>query len=293
MKKPKISVIMPVCNTPCECLVEAVQSILNQSYKEIELIIIDDGSNSKTKSVLKSFNDNRIIQLSNEHNFGHIYSLNLGLKVASGKYITRASAYDISHKSRFKKQIEFLENNPEIGVLGSAFSFFDNVRKDVFLPEDDEEIKNALARSFSCLFNPAALIRADVLRENDFCYKQGFLHVEDFVLLHELFDKAKFANLSEILVNCQLNNENTSKKYIKLMNLNAQRVMFLNLQKICGKNVAPQLKIIDKMKSGEKISKAEFKTLFEFSDDCEYAREFIKIARAHCNDLLVKLGVIS
>lgn len=293
MNKPKISVIMPVCNTPCECLVEAVQSILNQSYKEIELIIIDDGSDSKTKSVLKSFNDNRIILLSNEHTFGHIYSLNLGLKASSGKYITFVNSDGISLKSRFKKQVEFLENNPEIGVLGSAFSCFSEECKDVFLPENDDEIKNNLANSFSCLFNPAALIRADVLRDNDFCFKQEFLHVEDFALLHELFDKTKFANLSEILVKCPSYDECKPKDCIELTSLNAQRIMFLNLQKICGKNVAAQVEIIEKIKSGAKISKDEFKTLFEFSDVCEYKREFIKIAKAHCNNLLVKLGIIA
>lgn len=97
---PVISVIMPVYNTKEKFLREAVESILNQTFTDFEFIIINDGSDSITEDIILSYKDLRIKYLKNEQNLGIVQSLNKALKSASGKYIARMDADDISMPHR-------------------------------------------------------------------------------------------------------------------------------------------------------------------------------------------------
>ena len=104
----KISVILPVYNS--ETTIEAaVKSILSQSFKDFELIIINDGSSDDTEQIINSFKDKRIKYIKNVKNIGLIASLNIGIKFSSSEYVARMDSDDISHPSRLKKQILFLK----------------------------------------------------------------------------------------------------------------------------------------------------------------------------------------
>ena len=291
MRKPLISVIMPVYNTPCEYLVEAVQSILNQTYKNFELIIIDDGSDTKTKAVLKSFNDRRIVILTNEKNMGLVYTRNRGLEVAMGEYIACMDSDDISLPARFKKQIEFMEDNPEIGVLGTAFSLLGKREEDIFHPENDDDIRKLIISAVSPIANSTAIMRASAIQGVK--YNENYPFCEDLAFWVQLMDKTKFANLPEILFKYRWFGGNTSKKHTVQASLDTQKIMFLNFQKFCGKNTSKQLEILEKIKAKKTISGAEYKLLFEFSDIAELNRQFVRTARACCSNLFVKIGLIS
>lgn len=291
MKEPLVSVIMPVYNTPCEYLVEAVQSILNQSYKNFELIIIDDGSNSKTKAVLKSFNDKRIVLLENKKNMGLVCTRNCGLDNARGAYIACMDSDDIAYKHRFRKQVEFLENNLEIGVLGTAFSFFQKREEDIFQPTEDEDIRKSIISAVSPLANPTVMMRASAIQ--GVRYNSNFPYAEDLAFWVELLDKTKFANLPEILLKYRWFGGNVSKKHTVLQSLDTQKLMFLNLKRFCEMDTQIQLDIIDKIKAGKSITRKEFKLLFRFSSQFKLNRQFVRTARKHCSNLLVKLGLFS
>ncbi len=112
---PKISVVMPVYNTKEEWLREAIESILNQSYKDFEFIIIDDGSDKSIEPIVNSYNDARIVLIRQE-NLGIAKSLNYGFKISKGEYIARMDSDDISLPERFEKQVNFLDKNPQISV---------------------------------------------------------------------------------------------------------------------------------------------------------------------------------
>ena len=103
----KITVFMPVYNSE-RYLKEAIDSILNQSYKNFELLIINDGSTDSSIDIIKSYNDSRIKLINNDCNKGLPYTRNLGLKLAKGDYIAIMDSDDISYIHRLKKQIEFL-----------------------------------------------------------------------------------------------------------------------------------------------------------------------------------------
>ena len=123
MQIPGISVIMPVYNTG-EYLGEAIQSILDQTFRDFELIIINDGSSDNSLKIIKSFKDTRIKFISNTSNRGNYPSRNEGISIARGKYICVMDADDIALKSRLERQYLFMERNPEIGLAGSGFKYY-------------------------------------------------------------------------------------------------------------------------------------------------------------------------
>ena len=115
---PKVSVLMSVYNGE-KYLKEAIKSILGQSFKDFEFIIINDGSIDKTEKIIKVFNDKRIV-LINQENIGLTKSLNNGLKLAQGDYIARMDADDVALSYRLEKQVKFLDSNPHIFLVGSS-----------------------------------------------------------------------------------------------------------------------------------------------------------------------------
>ena len=127
MNLPLVSVIMSVYNGE-KYLVQAIDSILNQTYQNFEFIIIDDCSTDNSSHILQEYakKDSRIKIIKKEKNIGikgFIENLNLGISIAEGKYIARMDADDISLPERFQKQVTFLENNPEIFMVGAQIDF--------------------------------------------------------------------------------------------------------------------------------------------------------------------------
>ena len=115
---PKISVVMAVYNGE-KYLREAIDSILNQTFKDFEFIIVNDGSTDRTREILESFIDPRIVLIHQEH-MGLTKSLNRGIALAKGKYIARQDADDISMAERLEKQFNFLESHENVALLGTA-----------------------------------------------------------------------------------------------------------------------------------------------------------------------------
>ena len=121
MPSLQISVVMPVYNGE-QFVAKAVESILNQTFKDFEFIIIDNKSTDNSVKIIKSFNDSRITLIQNEQNFGIATSLNKGIKHSRGQYIARMDADDISYPNRLDEQVSFLEKNPGVSVLGTYAS---------------------------------------------------------------------------------------------------------------------------------------------------------------------------
>src|ERR1041384_3373929 len=115
MQKPKVTVIFPVFNGE-KFLHLSIRSILNQTFRDFELLLIDDGSTDKTREIISGFEDARIRFLSNEKNEGLIFTLNLGIAEAHGEFLARMDADDIAFPERLQKQVDFLEANPGTGI---------------------------------------------------------------------------------------------------------------------------------------------------------------------------------
>ena len=120
MVKGLVSVIMSNYNTPESYLREAIESVLNQTYADFELIIIDDCSTDNSLEIIREYKDERIVVLENKENMGITKSLNRGLSVARGEFVARMDADDICFPKRFEKQVQFLKENPGYIVCGAG-----------------------------------------------------------------------------------------------------------------------------------------------------------------------------
>ena len=118
MKKPIITVLMTVYNGE-SYLTEAIESILYQSYADFEFLIIDDASTDSSNKIILSYKDDKIRYVRNDYNIGQTASLNYGLNIANGKYIARMDQDDLSHRDRLFIQHNYMEQNPNISVVGS------------------------------------------------------------------------------------------------------------------------------------------------------------------------------
>ena len=209
---PLLSVIMPVYNAE-KFLSDAMKSVLGQSFYNLELIIINDGSTDKSELVIQSFSDERIRYFKNEENSGIVYSRNRGLKLAKGDFIGMVDADDIVYPEKFEKQIEFLKQNPDYGFVGSWARFIDEKGKKIpggwklkALPEKIPAImlfKNYFLQS-------AVVYQKDCIE--DFSFTNGFEIGEDYLIWYQMLKKYKAWNLPEYLVDYRMHQHNITIK---------------------------------------------------------------------------------
>jgi len=196
---PKISVVMSVYNSAA-FLVEAIESVLKQTFSDFEFIIINDGSSDETETIISSFNDNRIVHVNNDGNKGLIYSLNYGISISRSQYIARMDADDICDKTRFEKQIREFEKNNQLVICGSLIKTFGDGKNFVsHMPITHEEIISSIL--FICPFaHPSVMIRKDALLKLDFIYREDFKHSEDYDLWSRLVFTGNCKNIPEYLL---------------------------------------------------------------------------------------------
>ncbi|WP_195244222.1 glycosyltransferase family 2 protein [Clostridium celatum] len=199
-----VSIVMSVYNGE-KYLRQSIESILNQTYKNIEFIIVNDGSVDLSLQIINKYaeQDKRIKVINNVKNKGLIYSLNKGIDEATGKYIARMDADDISVESRIEEQVNFMESNKDIALSGTAHSIFldgkEFIRSNTTAIIDYELIR--VKSLFQCSFvHPSVIMRRDIIQKNNFRYKEDYKHAEDFGLWSEIIPKYKVSNIDKPLL---------------------------------------------------------------------------------------------
>lgn len=198
---PTVSVVMPVYNGE-RFLREAIESILSQTFKDFEFIIVNDGSVDSTENILEHYKelDTRIQIHSNEGNQGIISSLNTGCQLAQGKYIARMDADDISMQHRFEKQVEYLDANSDVTILGTAAEIIDENNRSLgyqILPSECNTTRWFLIFG-NCLMHPTVMIRREPLELLKYYNPQAY-GAEDYDLWVRASDVAQLNNLSDVL----------------------------------------------------------------------------------------------
>lgn len=196
----KISVILPVYNAE-KFLYEAIASVLDQTYKNFELIIYDDGSTDRSKEVINSFCDSRIRYFSNSHNSGLITTLNNAIKVCRGDYIARMDADDICLPDRFQKQINYFKFN-NVDILGTEICFI-NERKKI-LGRGIGKYPGMKITPYTFLqrcpiYHPTVMFKRKLIDREDF-YDHHFPHAEDYELWLRLSKKYELDLIDEPLL---------------------------------------------------------------------------------------------
>lgn len=200
MKFPVVSIILPTYNGAM-FVVDAIKSIIDQTFNEWELIIVDDGSMDETGKIVSSLagKDDRIKYFKNDKNLGIQKSLNRGLKEAKGEYIARIDDDDVwADKDKLKEQIEFLENNREYILVGTGTIVVDENGNEIVrysLPEKDDDIRKKIL-SKNCFTHSSVIFWKDaVLKLGGYSEEKDTLHVEDYDLWLRLGRVGKFTNM--------------------------------------------------------------------------------------------------
>lgn len=229
---PIISVIMPVYNSE-NYIRETIESILDQSYKDFELLILNDNSSDNSLKIIKQYQekDSRIIVINKEKNVGPANLRNEGFRLSKGGFIALMDADDIALPTRFEKQVAVLEKNPEIGVCGTWFTFFGAKKNKVIRhSENHDAIKISFLHSCG-IGNPTVMLRKEMLFGLEF--DNDFVPVEDYDLWSRLLEKTKFHNIQESLLNYRQHENNISKTKIENVNRSIKLVK-INLLKQFG-----------------------------------------------------------
>jgi len=194
-------------------LCAAVDSILAQTFTDFEFIIVNDGSTDRTQGILESYEDERLIIIEQE-NRGLTASLNRAIKRAKGEYIARMDADDISLPTRLEAQVNFLDEHPQIGLVGTFYAEFTEngeVIRTVSLPTEGWRIKRSLSsvRSANPFCHGAVMFRRECIEQvGD--YREEFQRSQDYDLWLRIAEHHGMANLEEPLYMWRLNPESVS-----------------------------------------------------------------------------------
>lgn len=276
--EPLVSVIMPVYNTPEPILREAIESILNQTFKNFEFIIIDDCSKKSIQPIVDSYCDNRVIFLRNKENLGVTGAPNVGLDNSRGVYIARMDSDDIAHPDRLKMQVDFLENNQDIDILGTAFEKFPK-KKIVRLPLDDKAIKLAMIFNYNAICHPSVMIRKSTIDKLKIRYEKKHEVCEDYGVWLKYINDVKFANLNDVLLKYRWNGNNISKRKTKLQSANTQMLMFKAQGEYFGVDYKPAIEVVAKCRDDKIVISSD---LIVMNDFIKEIKNKLKSAMPEC-----------
>lgn len=213
-KAPKISVLMSAYNSE-KYVAEAIDSILNQTFSDFEFIILNDGSTDKTADIIEQYakRDKRIQFVNNTKNQGIITVLNQGLAMCQGEYIARMDSDDISLPTRFEKQVKYMDEHPECGVLGTSIIIYDKENNKEYIQKQRITFCDLLQQC--CIINPSVMLRRSVLLNNNILYRPKYILAEDYGMWSELIKFTELHNLPDILLKYRWHGGNVSCVYSK------------------------------------------------------------------------------
>lgn len=221
---PKVSVFMPVYNAGIY-LHDAIESILNQTFKDFEFVIVNDGSTDQSESIIQSYSDPRIRLINNAKNLGLIASLNLGLEICEGDYIVRMDQDDISLPDRIALQVKYMEDNQHVGLIGSWFEDFGEQieTKVVRYSSNDAEIRiRHLYQTH--ISHPTAVLRSSVVRQNHIRFDPEYVHGEDYNCWVTMSSFCKLSNYPAVLVRKRDHPRNITNSFSSTMHSTCTKV---------------------------------------------------------------------
>ncbi|MBD3300521.1 MAG: glycosyltransferase [Candidatus Moranbacteria bacterium] len=223
VKNAKISVITTVYNGE-KFLAQTIESILNQSYKNFEYIIIDDASKDSSVEIIKKFKqkDPRIKFFKNPKNQGITKSLNSALKKAKGEYIAVIDHDDVAQKERLQTEADFLNQNPDIFLVGTWSKYINQNGevKSYFKPKLDHKTLKKKLLTLNPIFHPSIMFR----NQGDLFYREKIFFCHDLDFCQRLVtDGKKLANIPQFLTNYRIYDKQTSMKNLIHQKLFAQK----------------------------------------------------------------------
>ncbi len=265
-EQPLVSVVMSVYNTKEEYLREAIESILTQTYKTFEYIIIDDACEERTRRIIESYDDSRIKIFRNEKNIGLTASLNIGIKEAMGKYIARMDADDVSYPQRLEQSVLYMERNPQIGLIGTYVKWGKRTEKSYGK-------LNSSARKALFIINnagpvhPSAMIRKSFLDEYSLTYNEEYKKAQDYELWIRCLEHTELVVVPQVLLFYRIHQEQISEAQRLQQDIYANE---LKARMLCLVNLEYS---IDAMLT---FVRSRLKAEMDFEDYLELTKEIIE-----------------
>jgi glycosyltransferase involved in cell wall biosynthesis len=230
MNNSLVTVLMPVYNGQAY-LKEAIDSILSQTYKNFEFLIINDGSTDDSVKIINSYQDKRIRLINLSYNQGIIAALNRGLEESKGEYIARMDSDDISLPNRLDLQVSFMEKNKNIGISGGAIKAFGATNAYWKRPKCHEEIM-ALMLFETGLFHPTVIMRSSIIKSNNLFYNKEFIHAEDYDFWINCSKHTRLANISQTLIYYRVHSGSIMRKYKEVNSTTVNKIRWLELTQL-------------------------------------------------------------
>ncbi|TCD12755.1 glycosyltransferase [Pedobacter frigidisoli] len=209
--EPKITVFMAAYNA-APFIEESITSILNQTFRDFEFIIVDDGSTDETASIIEGFNDSRILLVKNETNKGLQFTRNRLLNLARGMYIAILDADDVALPERLEKQYNFLSTQPQIALCGGHAEIIDEhgviQQRKIIVPTNQHV--NMYMLFCNPFINSSSMFRTEVFIELNGYH--DYVISEDFDLFIRFSEKYEVANIDEFLVKYRIHGNNITLK---------------------------------------------------------------------------------
>ncbi len=205
-----VSIITSVYN--CEDYVEdMINSILNQSYDDWELIIIDDASSDNTWEIISSFVDHRIVKLKNEKNEGLTVNLNKAWDLAKGEYLARIDGDDIAYYGRLSKQVEYMERHPDTVILGGGMTFIGE-KHSIFEPYNSAEM-NRVGLLFDVVMgHPTMMMRKKALEQNGIKYNSNLRFAQDYDLEYRASQIGEITAIPECVIKYRVHDKQVTRE---------------------------------------------------------------------------------
>ncbi len=273
---PFVSVLMCVYNGE-QYLAEAISSVLSQSHRNFEFVIINDGSTDKTESIILSFEDERIRYVKNENNLKLIPSLNKGLSLVKGKYIVRMDADDICLPHRIEEQVDFLERHPDAGVVGCFVTTLDQENERVIkFKTQPDEIKFKLFFN-NHVFHPTVVIRTSLMRDFGFKY-ENYLHAEDYQLWIRISRVSNIYIIPKVFLKYRIHGNNISVKNSDFQFDVSKTLRLQQINELGLKLKEREIQIYESWLSGnEKFANKDYAILMKLFDNLISKNKEIKI----------------
>ncbi len=231
---PLVSVVMPVFNTKPEYLREAVSSVLGQTLKKFELLVVDDCSEPYIGEIIRGYGDERIRYFRLEENSGAAVARNYALDRARGEMIAFLDSDDISRPERLEKQYGFLQQHPEIGLVGTSYcEIGQGHRSRMETRFTDSQIKEFLLFD-GCLFRQSSvMLRKALLDDHNIRYKKECTPAEDYALWLDIMEYAQFAMMPEVLTLYRIHPASVSKTQSNAQLVETVRAQVRAIEKYC------------------------------------------------------------
>lgn len=223
----KVSIITSVYNCQ-KYILEMIESIINQTYTDWEMIIIDDASIDCTWDLIEKVDDKRIIKIRNNENLGLTKNLNIAMSLASGEYILRVDGDDVAMPNRIEKQVAYMEKYNDVILSGTWMRSF-GLQYDILKSAlQDEELRVRMILN-SVIYHPTFILRSKELKKYNIRYNERMEFAQDYDMIFQLCKYGKIANIPEVLMKYRMSDAQISmkkrKKQIENANITRRKIL--------------------------------------------------------------------